>query len=80
MRSFRLADLVMEVANPDGETAYVAVEISFTVNGRDVTRAVRNAGFLSRFTGRPARVAVAGARLDERIRDRLESEGYFGTS
>ena len=32
---------------------------------------------LSRFTGRPARAAVAGARLDERIRDRLESEGVF---
>ena len=77
LRSFRLADLVMEVANPDGETSFVAVEISFTVNGRDTERAVRNAEFLSRFTGRPARAAVAGARLDERIRDRLESEGVF---
>ena len=77
LRSFRLADLVMEAANPDGETSFVAVEISFTVNGRDTERAVRNAGFLSRFTGRPARAAVAGARLDERIRDRLESEGAF---
>ena len=77
LRSFRLADLVMEVANADGETSFVAVEISFTVNGRDTERAVRNAEFLSRFTGRPARAAVAGARLDERIRDRLESEGVF---
>ena len=77
LRSFRLADLVMEVANPHGETSFVAVEISFTVNGRDTERAVRNAGFLSRFTGRPARAAVAGARRDERIRDRLESEGVF---
>ena len=77
LRSFRLADLIMEVANPDGETSFVAVEISFTVNGRDLTRAVRNAGFLSRFTGRLARAAVTGARLDERIRDRLESEGVF---
>ena len=77
LRSFRLADLIMEAADPDGETAYVAVEISFTVNGRDTARAVRNAGFLSRFTGRPARAAVAGARLDERIRGRLESEGVF---
>ena len=77
LRSFRLADLIMEVADPDGESSFVAVEISFTVNGRDVTRAVRNAGFLSRFTGRPARAAVAGARLDERVRDRLNSEGVF---
>ena len=77
LRSFRLADLVMETANPDGETSFVAVEISFTVNGRDTERAVRNAGFMSRFTGRPARAAVAGVRLDERIRGRLESEGVF---
>lgn len=77
LRSFRLADLVMEAANQEGETSFVAVDISFTVNGRDTTRAVRNASFLSRFTGRPARAAVAGARLDERIRDRLESEGVF---
>lgn len=75
--SFLLADLLVEAASQDGESSFVAVEISFTVNGRDVTRAVRNAGFLSRFTGRPARAAVAGARLDDRIRDRLESEGVF---
>ena len=77
LRSFRLADLVMEAAGPDGETSFVAVEISFTVNGRDTARAVRNAGFLGRFTGRPARAAVAGRRLDERIRDRLEPDGVF---
>ena len=77
LRSFRLADLVVEAVDADGETSFVAVEISFTVNGRDTARAVRNAGFLARFSGRPARAAVAGARLDERIRDRLESEGVF---
>ena len=77
LRSFRLADLVMETTDPEGETIFVAVEISFTVNGRDTTRALRNAGFLTRFTGRPARAAVAGARLDERIRDHIESEGML---
>ena len=77
LRSFRLADLVVEAVDADGETSFVAVEISFTVNGRDTARAIRNAGFLARFTGRPARAAVAGARLDERIRDSLESAGVF---
>lgn len=77
LRSFRLADLVMETTNPEGETIFVAVEISFTVNGRDTARALRNAGFLTRFTGRPARAAVAGAGLDERIRDHVESEGML---
>ena len=77
LRSFRLADMVVEAVDADGETSFVAVEISFTVNGRDTARAIRNAGFLARFSGRPARAAVAGARLDERIRDSLESEGVF---
>ena len=77
LRSFLLADLLVEAANQGGEMVYAAVEISFTVKGRDVTKAVRNAGFLSRFTGRPAHAVVAGAYLDEGIRDRLESEGVF---
>ena len=77
LRSFRLADLVMEAANPDGETSFVAVEISFTANERDAARAVRNASFLARFSGRPALAAVAGARLDERIRDSLKPRGVF---
>ena len=77
LRSFLLADLLVEAANQDGEMVYAAVEISFTVKGRDLTKALRNAGFLSRFTGRPARVVVAGACLDEGIRDHLESEGVF---
>ena len=77
LRSFRLADLVVEAVDADGETSLVAVEISFTVNGRETARAIRNAGFLARFTGRPARAAVAGARLDERVRDSLESAGVF---
>ena len=52
LRSFRRADLIMEVTDGEGDTCYVAVEISFTANGRDTTRAVRNAGFLSKFTGK----------------------------
>lgn len=67
----------MEAANQDGETAYVAVEVSFAVKEWDLTKAVRNAGFLTRFTGRPARAVVAGACLEDRIHNRLESEGVF---
>ena len=60
LRSFRRADLIMEAADRAGETCYLAVEVSFTANGRDTTRAIRNAGFLSRFTGRRCRAVVAG--------------------
>ena len=66
--SFRQADLVMEAVRVDtGATCYIAVEISYTVNGRDTSRAIRNAGFLRRFTGKVALAVVAGVRKDEDI-------------
>lgn len=46
---------------------------SATVNGRDTDRAIRNAGLLTRFTGRPACAVVAGLRHDRRIEKRLEA-------
>ena len=100
----------MEVTDGDGETCYVAVEISFTAkrseelpqgrpdhgghgrrrgdllrgcgdivhaNGRDTTRAVRNAEFLTRFTGKRSQAAVAGLRRDDRIEDSIESGEVF---
>ena len=77
LRSFRRADMIMEVTDGEGETCYVAVEISFTANGRDTTRAVRNAGFLSKFTGKRSVAAVAGLRRDDRIDEVIESGEVF---
>ena len=77
LRSFRRADLIMEVTDGEGETCYVAVEISFTANGRDTTRAVRNAGFLTAFTGKRSLAAVAGLRRDDRIDESIESGEVF---
>jgi septal ring factor EnvC (AmiA/AmiB activator) len=73
LRSFRRADLVLEATDRAGETCYLAVEVSFTANGRDTTRAVRNAGFLSRFTGTRCRAVVAGLHRDRRIQTSIES-------
>ena len=73
LRSFRRADLIMEATDQEGATCYVAVEISYTANGRDTTRALRNAGFLTRFTGRRSYAAVAGLFRDERIQDLIDS-------
>ena len=72
-RSFIRADLIMEATGEDGEPCYVAVEASFTANGRDSSRAIRNAELLTRLTGRPARAAIASFRLDDRVRPRIES-------
>ena len=77
LRSFRRADLILEAADTDGETCYIAVEISFTVNGRDTGRAIRNAEFLRRFTGRRSIAAVAGLYRDNRIDEALETGAVF---
>ncbi len=73
LRSFRLADMVLRATDSAGTECYVAVEVSYTANGRDTERARRNARFLSRFTGRRADAVVAGLRFDERIRLAVES-------
>ena len=75
--SFHRADLVMESTDAQGEVSYIAVEISFTVNGRDTTRAIRNAQLLRDFTGRNAYAAVAGLRKDDRIQGVLDSGDVF---
>lgn len=77
LRSFRRADLIMEATDKAGKTCYVAVEISYTANGRDTTRALRNADFLARFTGRSAYAVVSGIRPDDRIRDSIDSGAVF---
>ena len=77
LRSFRRADLIMEATDQDGETCYIAVEISFTVNGRDTSRALRNAEFLTRFTDKPAHAAVVGLRRDDRIHDLINRGDVF---
>ena len=73
LESFRKADMIIEAADADGETVYIAVEVSFTVDERDTGRAIRNARYLTRVTGKPARAAVIGSTLDDRIRALISS-------
>ena len=75
--SFTKADIIAEAVDEAGETRYIAVEASYTVNGRDTERAVRNAGILTRLTGKPARSVVAGYRMDDRERSVIESGEVF---
>ena len=70
--SFRRADLVIAVADGDGATHYIAVEVSYTADDRDTGRALRNAGLLTRFTGCPAHAAIASVRNDDRIRHLID--------
>ena len=73
LRSFRRADIVIESADESGVTHYVAMEVSYTADQRDTSRAIRNAEFLTRFTGHPALPAVASIRNDREIQDLIDS-------
>ena len=66
-QSFYRVDLVLEAVADDGTTRYVAVEASYTADRRDSDRARRNAGFLTRCTGRPAHAVVASLRNDRDV-------------
>ena len=65
--SFRRADLIVEAQDAADRRCYLAIEISFTVNGRDTRRAIRNARLLELLTGKTAYAAVAGLRMDARV-------------
>lgn len=73
VESFRKADMVIEATDADGETRYIAAEVSYTVDKRDTGRATRNAGYIAKLTGKPARAAVVGASFDYRVRALIES-------
>ena len=73
LRSFRRADLIIEGMDTGGSTNYIAVEISNEADERDTRRALRNAAFLTRFTGQPARAAIASIRNDRRIQHVIDS-------
>ena len=73
LRSFRTADMVIEATDAAGQLHYIAVEVSFTADQRDIDRPIRNAGYLTRFTGKPAHAVVASVRTDRRIDDIINS-------
>ena len=73
LRSFHLADLVLEAVDDDGQQHYIAVEASYTADRRDTRRAVRNARYLTRFTGQPAHAVVVAMRTDWEIEEQIAS-------
>ncbi|MCS6951275.1 MAG: hypothetical protein NZM33_00285 [Bryobacteraceae bacterium] len=58
-----LVDVVAQ-GRRDGEEAYLAVEVSVTVDAGDVERAASRAALLQKVTGRPVIPAVAGRQVD----------------
>ena len=64
LKSFENADIVLRASHRGtGEIHYIAVEASFTGGEDDTRRALRNARYMTRFTGQPAHAVVAALRL-----------------
>ena len=76
-RSFRNADLVT-LATDGTNTRYIAMEVSFTADRGRCNRAVRNAGLITRFTGKAAQAAVASVRNDREAAEAVESGAVHG--
>ena len=76
-RSYYGADLVVEAAVPDGSVFYIAVQASYTCNGRDTSRAISNAGLLAEFTGNRAWPVIAGVRIDRDIQPLVAAADVF---
>ena len=74
--SFRRADLVIEAEHEStGETHYFAVEASYTAGLNDIRRAVRNAEYLTRFTGRRAQPVVASVDITPEAEAAFREQG-----
>ena len=74
LRSFENADIVTRAADREtGQIRYLAIEASFTANPDDVRRAVRNAEYLTRFTGYPATAMVASVRVNPQVQPDIDS-------
>ena len=72
LRSFRNADLVIE-ATYGTASRFIAMEISYTADQRDCSRAIRNAELITRFTGEPALPVIASVRNDQAAAAAVES-------
>ena len=74
LRSFANADIVTRAAHREtGQIRYLAIEASFTANPDDVRRAVRNAEYLTRFTGYPATAMVSSVRVNPQVQPDIDS-------
>ena len=76
LKSFENADIVLRASHRDtGEIHYIAVEASFTGGEDDTRRALRNAQYLTRFTGQPSHAVVAALRLTPEAEAAIKPRG-----
>ena len=71
-QSFYRADLILEACDDAELTHYIAVEASYTADRRDTDRVLRNAGFLTRFTGCPAHAVISSVSNDHDVQSLVD--------
>ena len=76
VRRSRNADLVIEATDGTG-ARYIAMEVPFTADRRDCDRAIRSAGLITRFTGKPAQATIASVRNDREATEAVESGDVY---
>ncbi len=77
LKSFYNADMMIEATQADA-TCYIAVEASYTADHRDADRALRNADFMTQFTGIPAYPAIVSVRNDRELAPDVLQGNVFG--
>ena len=75
LNSFRDCDLIIAAQSPSDGDCYITVEVSFTVDHSDISRAIKHAEMVTRFTGRPAFPAVSGVESADVTERRLSTDG-----
>ena len=72
--SFKWAQVIIQATHRDtGETHYIAVAAAYKAIRQDASLAIRNAEFISRFTGQLAHAVVAAQRVRPDIEPLIES-------
>ena len=74
LNSFRDCDLIIEARSQTEGECYIAVQVSFTVDHSDISRAIKHAEMVTRFTGKPAFPAVSGVESAHVTERRLSTE------
>ena len=80
LHNFYVTSVVVEATDADGQLHYIAVIATFAAGANHAQAAIRNAGFLSRFTGQPAHAVVAGMKMGDGFEAVVASGGFHYVS
>ena len=77
LNSFRDCDLIIAAQSPSDGDCYITVQVSFTVDHSDISRAIKHAEMVTRFMGKPAFPAVSGVERADVTERRLSNDAVY---